>query len=157
MVLLFLLFGFGINYSYSQNDPKAKIILDEVSNKVKSFNGVTGDFTIKSITSKGKNNGSKSGNISIKGQKYILKQGNTEIICDAVKIYIENNVVMTRETITCIEAKLPKNDFIRIHRSFIVSIDKIDSFTNEFVEVNKKAITISRSYKKDVLLRLENV
>lgn len=87
MVLLFLLFGFGINYSYSQNNPKAKIILDEVSNKVKSFNGVTGDFTIKSITSKGKNNGSKSGNISIKGQKYILKQGNTEIICDAVKIY----------------------------------------------------------------------
>ncbi|MFZ2283454.1 MAG: response regulator transcription factor [Lutibacter sp.] len=80
-----------------------------------------------------------------------------ESFSDYIKIYIENSVVITRETITSIEAKLPKNDFIRIHRSFIVSIDKIDSFTNEFVEVNNKAITISRSYKKDVLLRLENV
>jgi len=80
-----------------------------------------------------------------------------ESFSDYIKIYIENSVVITRETITSIEAKLPKNDFIRIHRSFIVSIDKIGSFTNEFVEVNNKAITISRSYKKDVLLRLENV
>lgn len=80
-----------------------------------------------------------------------------ESFSDYIKIYIENTVVITRETITSIEAKLPKNDFIRIHRSFIVSIDKIDSFTNEFVEVNKKAIPISRSYKNDVLSRLENV
>ena len=86
-ILLLLISLSTLNISKAQNDPNAKKILDAVSAKVKSFKGITGTFTIKSITSKGKDNGTKTGNISIKGQKYILKQGKTEIICDAVKIY----------------------------------------------------------------------
>ncbi len=80
-----------------------------------------------------------------------------ESFSDYLKIYLNDKIIITRETITNIEAKLPRRDFIRIHRSFIVSISKIESFTNEFIEINKKAIPISRSYKKDVLARLENV
>ena len=80
-----------------------------------------------------------------------------ESFSDYLKIHLNDKIIITRETITNIEAKLPKRDFIRIHRSFIVSISKIESFTNEFIEMNKKAIPISRSYKKDVLTRLENV
>ncbi|WP_299523650.1 LytTR family DNA-binding domain-containing protein [uncultured Lutibacter sp.] len=80
-----------------------------------------------------------------------------ESFSDYLKIHLNDKIIITRETITNIEAKLPKRDFIRIHRSFIVSISKIESFTNEFIEMNKKAIPISRSYKKDVLARLENV
>jgi len=71
----------------AQNDPAAKKVLDAVSNKAKSFKGVTASFTIKSITSKGKDNGTKTGNISFKGQKYLLKQGKTQILCDGAKIY----------------------------------------------------------------------
>ena len=86
--ILFLLISLSANdLLFAQNDPNAKKILDAVSTKVKSYKGITGAFTIKSITSKGKDNGTKTGNISIKGQKYILKQGKTEIICDAAKIY----------------------------------------------------------------------
>ena len=80
-----------------------------------------------------------------------------ESISDYIKIHLANKTIVTRETITSIEAKLPQKDFIRIHRSFIVSIPKIDSFTNEFVELNKKVVPISRSYKKNVLSRLEKV
>ena len=80
-----------------------------------------------------------------------------ESLSDYIKIHQDDKSVVTRETITSIESKLPKNDFLRIHRSFIVSLSKISSFTNEFVEVNNKSITISRSYKKEVLKRLENV
>lgn len=80
-----------------------------------------------------------------------------ESFSDYIKIQLEDKTIITRETITSIEAKLPQKDFIRIHRSYIVSLAKIHSFTNEFIEVNKKAIPISRSYKKDVLIRLENV
>jgi DNA-binding LytR/AlgR family response regulator len=79
-----------------------------------------------------------------------------ESLGDYLKINLSNKIIITRETITSIEAKLPKNEFLRIHRSFIISINKIESFTNEFVEVNNKALPISRSYKKDVLRRLEN-
>ena len=80
-----------------------------------------------------------------------------ESFSDYIKIHLEDKTVVTRETISNIEAKLPKKDFLRIHRSYIVSIAKIASFTNEFIEMKNKAHPISRSYKKDVLARLENV
>ncbi|SFS58982.1 LytR/AlgR family response regulator transcription factor [Lutibacter maritimus] len=80
-----------------------------------------------------------------------------ESFSDYLKFHLDDKIIITRETITSIEAKLPKTNFLRIHRSFIVCIAKINSFTNEFIEVNKKALPISRSYKKDVLARLENV
>jgi len=80
-----------------------------------------------------------------------------ESLSDYVKIHLEDKMVVTRETISNIEAKLPQKYFMRIHRSYIVAIAKIDSFTNEFIEIRKKALPISRSYKKDVLDRLEHV
>lgn len=78
-----------------------------------------------------------------------------ESFSDYVKLHLNETTIVTRETISAIEAKLPSKNFIRIHRSFIVSLKHISSFTNEYVTVNKKALTISRSYKKDVLNQLE--
>lgn len=78
-----------------------------------------------------------------------------ESLSDYVKIHLTDKTVVTRETITNIEAKLPQKDFIRTHRSFIVSIRNIDSFTGESIEMGKKQIPISRSYKKEVLQKLE--
>lgn len=49
-----------------------------------------------------------------------------------------------------IEALLPENLFKRIHRSFIVSLKKIDSFTAEIVEVNGVSIPIGRGYREVV-------
>ena len=80
-----------------------------------------------------------------------------ESFSDYLKIHLQDKTIVTRETISNIEVKLPQKKFIRIHRSYITAISKIESFTNEFVEVNKKALPISRSYKKEVLDRLENV
>jgi len=79
-----------------------------------------------------------------------------ESYSDYIKIHLQDETITTRETITSIEAKLPKMQFLRIHRSYIVSIAKIQSFTNEHITVNRKALSISRSYKKEVLKRLEN-
>src|SRR2546423_8367622 len=46
-----------------------------------------------------------------------------------------------------IEGLLPKNRFKRIHRSFIISISKIESYTAEIVEVNGVSIPIGRGYR----------
>ena len=73
--------------AHAQNDPNAKKILDMVSAKVKSFSTITANFSINSVSSKGKNNGVKSGVISIKGAKYVLAQGKMQVICDGVKTY----------------------------------------------------------------------
>jgi DNA-binding LytR/AlgR family response regulator len=78
-----------------------------------------------------------------------------ESLADYVKIHLINKTVVTRETISNIEARLPQKDFMRTHRSFIVSLNQIESFTNELVEMGKNQIPISRGYKAEVLKRLE--
>lgn len=78
-----------------------------------------------------------------------------ESLADYIKIQLNDHTVVTRETISTIESKLPQQEFVRVHRSFIVSIDKITSYTNEFIEIASKAIPISRSYKTNVLAVLE--
>ncbi len=78
-----------------------------------------------------------------------------ESYSDYLKIHLENKTIVTRETISAIEAKLPKHKFMRIHRSYIISIAHINSFTNEHITIVNKALPISRSYKKEVLKHLE--
>ena len=79
-----------------------------------------------------------------------------ESFSDYIKIHLNNKTtVVTRETISAIEAKLPKADFIRIHRSYIISLNSIDSFTNEQIIISEKSLPISRSYKKEVLSLLD--
>lgn len=80
-----------------------------------------------------------------------------ESLSDYIKIHLNDKSVVTRETITNIEAKLPQHLFIRTHRSYIVAMKMIESYTNEYVEVRKKAIPISRSYKESILNKLENL
>ncbi|MEC3907744.1 LytTR family DNA-binding domain-containing protein [Tamlana sp. 2201CG12-4] len=78
-----------------------------------------------------------------------------ESYSDYIKIHLTDKTIVTRETISAIEAKLPKHNFLRIHRSYIISLKDISSFTNEEITINNTSLTISRSYKKDVLQVLE--
>ncbi|TVZ55820.1 LytTR family two component transcriptional regulator [Lutibacter sp. Hel_I_33_5] len=80
-----------------------------------------------------------------------------ESLGDYVKVITNDTSIVTRETITNIDEKLPAKEFLRIHRSYIVSLQEITSYTNEFIEVGKKAIPISRSYKETVLQKLAKV
>ncbi len=78
-----------------------------------------------------------------------------ESYSDYIKIHLANETIVTRETISAIEAKLPNKRFLRIHRSYIIALKHISSFTNEEITIDNTALTISRSYKKDVLKVLE--
>ncbi|WP_196891806.1 LytR/AlgR family response regulator transcription factor [Aureivirga marina] len=78
-----------------------------------------------------------------------------ESLSDYIKIHCTNQVLITRDTIKNIESKLPNHLFLKVHRSFIIAISKIESYTKEYLEINNKAIPISRNYRKDVLELLE--
>ncbi|GAA4274696.1 LytTR family DNA-binding domain-containing protein [Aquimarina gracilis] len=80
-----------------------------------------------------------------------------ESYSDYLKIHCESSVIVTRETISTIESKLPLQHFMRTHRSFIIAIPKIDSFSNEEITLGKKSIPISRNYKSEVLERLNQI
>ena len=85
LVLILLLGITGL--AKSQNDPNAKKVLDGVSLKLKTLKGVTANF---SYTTKDRNKslkGSVKGKISIKGQKYYIKQAGTEIFCNGLKVW----------------------------------------------------------------------
>jgi DNA-binding LytR/AlgR family response regulator len=82
---------------------------------------------------------------------------------EALKDYVVINTLNTRYTIHStmkdIEAKLQDNDFLRVHRSFIVRIDKIVAIEqpNLILENDKKVIPIGGSYKDDLAKRLNLV
>lgn len=78
-----------------------------------------------------------------------------ESISDYIKIHLTSHTVITRETISNIESRLPGQLFIRSHRSFIVAINHITSYTHEGIEIGNHEIPISRSYKNEVIAQLE--
>jgi len=64
-----------------------------------------------------------------------------------IKIVTTKKEYLSKMSTHEIESLLPANLFKRIHRSFIVSISKIESYTAEAVEVNGVSIPIGRGYK----------
>jgi two-component system, LytTR family, response regulator len=64
-----------------------------------------------------------------------------------IKITTTKRAYLSKMTTTEIEDLLPASLFKRIHRSFIVSISRIESYTAEMVEINGVSIPIGRSYR----------
>jgi outer membrane lipoprotein carrier protein len=89
LYVLFLMIGLSVA-GFAQNDPAAKKILDNVSSKMKSFKGVTANFTYVTKNKKNVKQGSVAGQISLKGQKYHIKQGSNLIISDGRKTWNYN-------------------------------------------------------------------
>ena len=78
-----------------------------------------------------------------------------ESLGDYVKIHLDGQkMLVTRDTLSSIEGRLPGRDFLRTHRSFIVSLAKIESFTSESIGMSRHEIPISRSYREAVMKRL---
>ena len=76
-----------------------------------------------------------------------------ESVKDYIDIHMKDNVVTTKSTITDFYTKLPDN-FIRIHRSFIVNRKQVTAFTQHDLEIGDKELPIGKSYKQDVMRTL---
>jgi DNA-binding LytR/AlgR family response regulator len=70
-------------------------------------------------------------------------------------IQTEKESFMHLATMKSMEEKLPVADFVRVHRSYIVRIDKINAIEDMMVIINRKAIPISSSYWESVKKRLQ--
>jgi two-component system, LytTR family, response regulator len=73
-----------------------------------------------------------------------------ESLKDYIKVVTTSKNIVTKQSISSIEEALPKNNFVRVHRSFIVAINKIESFTNDTIEIAKHELPISRMYRHEV-------
>jgi len=97
-----------------------------------------------------------SGFIYLKSERKMTKVMLDDILYiesagDYLKVYTQNSSLVTRQTISSIEAILSGDDFIRVHRSYIVSIKKIASFTHETVEIGKIELPIGKFYLNSFL------
>lgn len=76
---------------------------------------------------------------------------------DYIRIYMnDQKPVITRLTMKAIEEKLPRYEFIRVHRSYIVPIDKIRSVRNKIIFVDNREIRLGSCYEERFYSRLTN-
>lgn len=67
---------------------------------------------------------------------------------DYVAIYTRQQKIVSLQRIKTLETQLPANQFIRIHHSYIIAVDAIDSIQKDKVQIGKVFIPISDSYRK---------
>lgn len=73
-----------------------------------------------------------------------------ESLGDYVTVFTLNKKLVTKERISNMAENLPKDQFLQIHRGYIVSIQKIESVGPGFVEINKKKLPVGRNYKPEL-------
>ena len=100
------------------------------------------------------------GHIIIKADKKFHKVLFNEIcyiesMDDFIRIHTSGQKFDCYERLVGMEKKLLPGKFLRIHRSYIVNLDKIDSFMNTSVQIGDKVLVIGKKYRETVLSKLQ--
>ena len=75
-----------------------------------------------------------------------------EALDDYLKIYLnQQKTIVARMTMKAMLEKLPSTEFMRVHRSFIVPIKKVESLRNKTLQLGDKKIPVGNSYEEEVL------
>ena len=74
---------------------------------------------------------------------------------DYVKVYTKKEMYLTRLNLKNIHSKLPADQFLRVHRSYIVPVRVITSFQKGHIYINKIAIPVGITYQKEVIKKIE--
>ena len=74
---------------------------------------------------------------------------------DYVKLITDDENHLVLSTMKSFENDLPLQKFVRVHKSFIVNIDKIQKFNSKFIEIGDKKIPLSRNKKDDLKRAIE--
>ncbi len=106
------------------------------------------------------NKNSNSQLINIKSDRQVFKVKLDDILYvesldDYVKVHFSEKSIVTRENISALEHRLPAQQFVRIHRSFIINAQKISSVSAEGVKIEKREFPFGRVFKKEALQKLK--
>ncbi|MDN3690554.1 LytR/AlgR family response regulator transcription factor [Cyclobacterium jeungdonense] len=87
--------------------------------------------------------------VKVKLKEIILVEGYK----DYVKVHLEgkSSPLLSLTTLKSMEEMLPKNQFMRVHRSYIISLDHIQSISKSTVNMGIITITVSEGYKENFL------
>ena len=78
-----------------------------------------------------------------------------EALGDYVSIYTADSKFQVHSTLKGIEASLPERNFVRVHKSYLVNIDRIAEIEKDTLTIEKNIIPFSLSYKSRLMERLK--
>ena len=73
-----------------------------------------------------------------------------EALKDYIKIVTQDKTIVTKYVLTTLAELLPADEFLRIHKSYIIAINKIESYNADSIQIAKHELPIGRLYKYDV-------
>ena len=73
---------------------------------------------------------------------------------DYMKVQCDDGAHTVHITMKNLESKLPSEHFYRVHKSYIIRMDKIDKVVNGFVQIGEDFIPISRNNKQELIAML---
>lgn len=72
-------------------------------------------------------------------------------------IYTKDQDYLIVNTLNMVCEKLTNRNFLRIHRSFVVNLKKLDAVADSYLEINNKVLPIGKMYKEDLLKNIQKV
>ncbi len=74
-----------------------------------------------------------------------------EALGDYVKLVTEHDALVVLSTMKAFEALLPSDRFLRIHKSYIVNIEKVERYNSKVIELDNEQLPLSRNRKADLV------
>jgi len=74
-----------------------------------------------------------------------------EALGDYVKLITENDSLVVLSTMKAFEKSLPEDRFLRIHKSYIVNLDKIERYSSKVIELENQQLPLSRNRKTQLV------
>jgi DNA-binding LytR/AlgR family response regulator len=75
---------------------------------------------------------------------------------DYIKVVTDDETHLVLSTMKGFEKELPEDKFIRVHKSFIINLARVEKFNNKFAEIGTTKIPLSRNKKVEIVKAIEN-
>lgn len=169
--------GYELLDTFVDNPPQVILVTAKKDHAVEAFNYDVTDYLVKPLTygrflkaitraqerMSFKQETSETGRIHeelyVRSESRIVRVKYDDImyveaLADYIMIFTADNKYIVHSTMKGFQSRLPQDQFVRLHRSYILNINKIEAIENLFVLVNKKHIPIGASYKEAFINRL---
>ena len=88
---------------------------------------------------------------------YTTKIKWVEAFGDYIKVITDEDSHLVLSTMKAFEKELPEGKFARVHKSYIVNLERVEKFNSKFAEIGKTKIPISRNKKEVIAVAIENL
>ncbi|WP_396138649.1 LytR/AlgR family response regulator transcription factor [Flavobacterium sp.] len=88
---------------------------------------------------------------------YLSKIKWIEAYGDYIKVVTDDETHLVLSTMKGFEKELPEGKFIRVHKSFIINLSRVEKFNNKFIEIGTTKIPLSRNKKEEIVKAIEKI